>query len=193
MSPAEPLEDYSTGVTIDQLQRAQQWYRARAEQHTPVAYLTGRSWFAGLEFKVDARALVPRSPIAELIMSEFQPWLAKEPAHILDLCCGGGCIGIAACVFTEKSVITACDISAEALALARENATLHEVEDRYHACHGDLFEPLPGNRRYDLIVSNPPYVDAQDMRGLAEEFHHEPVLGLEAGADGLDIVARILN
>jgi len=193
LSPAEPLEDYSIAVSVDQLRRAQQWYRSRAEQHTPVAYLTGRSWFAGLEFKVDARALVPRSPIAELIVTGFQPWLAREPAHILDLCCGGGCIGIAACVYTEKSVVTACDISAEALALARENARLHEVKGRYHACQGDLFEPLADDWRYDLIVSNPPYVDAEDMRGLADEFHHEPVLGLQAGTDGLDIVARILD
>lgn len=193
LSPADPLDDYRIAVAAEQLQRARQWYRARAEDHTPVAYLTGRSWFAGLEFNVDARALVPRSPIAELIMTDFQPWLAGEPAHILDLCCGGGCIGIAACVYTERSIVTACDISAEALALARENASLHHVEHRYDVCQGDLFDPLPANRQYELILSNPPYVDAEDMQSLASEFHHEPALGLQAGDDGLDIVARILD
>lgn len=193
LSPADPLEDYSLSVTTKQLQRAQQWYQARAEKHTPVAYLTGRSWFAGLEFKVDERALVPRSPIAELIMNDFQPWLATEPAHILDLCCGGGCIGIAACVYTEASIVTACDISEEALALATENAQRYNLEHRYQTFQGDLFEPLPDNQRYDLILSNPPYVDAEDMHNLADEFHHEPVLGLAAGADGLDIVERILQ
>ena len=193
LSPADPLEDYSIAVSDDQLHRAQQWFRARAEQHTPVAYLTGRSWFAGLEFKVDARALVPRSPIAELILSDYQPWLAKQPQHILDLCCGGGCIGIAACVYAEQSTVTACDLSAEALALARENASLYELDERYQVYQGDLFDALPDDHRYDLILSNPPYVDAEDMQHLAGEFHHEPVLGLQAGADGLDIVAKILQ
>ncbi len=193
LSPADPMEDYSLPVTTQQLQQAQQWYRARAEKHTPVAYLTGRSWFAGLEFTVDERALVPRSPIAELILTDFQPWLTSEPVHILDLCCGGGCIGIAACVYTEASRVTACDISDVALALATENAQRYKLEDRYQVFQGDLFEPLPESQKYDLILSNPPYVDAEDMHNLAREFHHEPVLGLEAGADGLDIVERILK
>jgi ribosomal protein L3 glutamine methyltransferase len=193
LSPATPLDDYGIAVTTEQLQRARKWYRARAEKHTPVAYLTGRSWFAGLEFKVDVRALVPRSPIAELILSDFQPWLAAEPNHILDLCCGGGCIGIAACVYTENSKVTGCDISDEALSLAKENARLHNIQDRYEVYQGDLFDSLPAGRRYELILSNPPYVDAEDMQALAGEFHHEPVLGLQAGEDGLDIVARILN
>lgn len=193
LSPADPLDDYSVPVTASQLQRAQAWYQARAEHHTPVAYLTGRSWFAGLEFKVDGRALVPRSPLAELILSDYQPWLKAQPESILDLCCGGGCIGIAACVYAENSQVTACDLSDEALALARENASAYDIEDRYQVFQGDLFDALPANLRFDLILSNPPYVDAEDMQALANEFRHEPVLGLEAGADGLDIVEKILT
>ncbi len=193
LSPADPLEDYSLPVTASQLLRAQQWFRTRAENHTPVAYLTGRSWFAGLEFKVDSRALVPRSPMAELILSAYQPWLSNEPRHILDLCCGGGCIGIAACVYSEVSIVSACDLSEAALDLARENANRHQLGSRYQVFQGDLFDPLPDDRRYDLILSNPPYVDAEDMHQLADEFHHEPVLGLQAGADGLDIVTKILH
>ena len=196
LSPAEPIDDYAIVVTTEQLQLALGWYRARAEQQTPVAYLTGRSWFAGLEFQVDSRALVPRSPLAELIMSDYQPWVAAPPERILDLCCGGGCIGIAAAVYADHNHpcrVDACDISEDALALAASNADLHQLGERYQLFQGDLFDPLPSGRRYDLILSNPPYVDAEDMGALAGEFHHEPVIGLQAGGDGLDVVTRILQ
>lgn len=193
LSPAEPIDDYAIAVSAEQLQRAQGWYRARAEQHTPVAYLTGRSWFAGLEFLVDSRALVPRSPLAELIMADYQPWVTTPPERILDLCCGGGCIGIAAAAYAEQCTVDACDISADALVLAAANADLYQLGERYQLFQGDLFDPLPSGRRYDLILSNPPYVDAEDMGALASEFQHEPVIGLQAGGDGLDIVTRILH
>ncbi|OED42414.1 ribosomal protein L3 N(5)-glutamine methyltransferase [Chromatiales bacterium (ex Bugula neritina AB1)] len=192
ISPAEPLDDYNIPVTSEQLQRAREWFRARAERHVPVAYLTGRSWFAGLEFITDSRALIPRSPIAELIAARFAPWLAAPPAAALDLCCGGGCIAIAMATVFPDSVVHASDLSEDALQLAALNRQKYALQGRLQLFHGDLFAPLPEGQCYDLIVSNPPYVDEQDMRSLADEFHHEPAMGLAAGYDGLDIVARML-
>lgn len=192
LSPQEPLSDYSIKVTAAQLQRAQQWFRQRAQDQTPVAYLTGRSWFAGLEFATDHRALIPRSPIGELILGNFEPWLQRPPAHVLDLCCGGGCIGIATAVQFPDCAVAAADLSAEALALARQNVAQHRLQQRVTLFHGDLYAALPSDSRYDLIVSNPPYVDSADISRMGGEFHHEPRLGLSAGRDGLDIVRRIL-
>ncbi len=193
ISPAAPLESYEIAVSDAQLKRAQTWFQKRALDKTPVAYLTGRAWFAGLEFTVDERALIPRSPIAELIHNGFDPWLSKAPETALDLCCGGGCIGIAmASVFTDCKVDMT-DLSHDALELAKINVDKHQLKARVSLYHGDLFQPLPDQKQYDLIVSNPPYVDAQDMNQLADEFSHEPQMGLAAGDDGLDIVDKLLN
>jgi ribosomal protein L3 glutamine methyltransferase len=164
----------------------------RIAERVPTAYLVGEAWFAGLKFKSDARALVPRSPIAELIESGFSPWL--DDRHIeraLDLCTGSGCIGIAMAVHHSDWRVDIADISADALALARENIAFQHVEDRVEAIQSDLFEGLAG-RRYDLIVSNPPYVTEGEYAALPGEYAHEPRLGLAAGADGLDICLRIL-
>lgn len=193
LSPAEPLESYEIPVTPLQLRRAQDWFKRRATEKIPVAYLTGRSWFAGLEFVVDKRALIPRSPFAELIQSRFSPWLHQAPDTALDLCCGGGCIAIAlASVFSECEV-DAVDLSNDALELAAINVKKHGLQQRLRLHSGDLFTPLAPQHQYDLIVSNPPYVDAKDMQDLDAEFSHEPQMGLAAGRDGLDIVARMLK
>jgi ribosomal protein L3 glutamine methyltransferase len=192
-SPAEPLDDYFAAVNRGHLERAKTWYRQRVVEHTPVAYITGRSWFAGLEFKTDQRALIPRSPIAELICSDFEPWLTATPQSILDLCCGGGCIAIACAHQFPGATVHGSDLSADALQLAAENRQMHGLENRLTLFEGDLFGPLPEGQRYDLIVSNPPYVDHEDMQALASEFQHEPQMGLAAGVDGLDIVDRILT
>jgi len=151
LSPAEPLESYEIPVTAAQLQQAQRWFRLRAGQQIPVAYITGRSWFAGLEFVTDPRALIPRSPIAELIANEFQPWLVKPPAAVLDLCCGGGCIAIATAVAFPSALVHASDLSADALQLAEINRARHGLE-QLQLFQGDLFEPLPGGQRYDLSL-----------------------------------------
>ena len=193
ISPAEPVRNYNIPVNARQLQRAKEWFRHRATDNIPVAYLTGRSWFAGLEFLVDKRALIPRSPIAELIGKRFTPWLSTSPNAALDLCCGGGCIGIAVAIEFPECSVDALDLSADALALATDNVAKHMLQQRVTLHQGDLFEPIEALHQYDLIVSNPPYVDAKDMHTLDKEFAHEPQMGLAAGPDGLDIVARMLK
>jgi ribosomal protein L3 glutamine methyltransferase len=167
--------------------------RQRIEQHTPLPYLLGRAWFAGLEFLSDPRAIIPRSPIAELILNHFQPWYSgPEPTRVLDLCCGGGCIGLAVAHYYPEVQVDLLDIDTAALDLARENAKFLGVQDRVNIVHSDIFSAL-GDVRYDLILSNPPYVDSQDMANLPEEFHHEPELALGSGPDGLDLTRRILT
>ncbi len=164
----------------------------RVSERLPVAYLVGETWFAGLKFKSDRRALVPRSPIAELIESGFAPWLdERQIERALDLCTGSGCIGIAMAEYNPDWQVDIADISAEALTLARENIAFQHVEGRVEAIQSDLFAGLQG-RRYDLIVSNPPYVTDDEYAALPGEYRHEPKLGLTSGADGLDLCLRLL-
>ena len=164
----------------------------RVAERVPVAYLVGETWFAGLKFKSDRRALVPRSPIAELIESGFTPWLDDRPVETaLDLCTGSGCIGIAMAAYNPNWRVELADIDADALALAGENIERHQLGDRVETIRSDLFASLHG-RRYNLIVSNPPYVTEQEYAALPPEYGHEPALGLRAGRDGLDFAMRIL-
>jgi ribosomal protein L3 glutamine methyltransferase len=190
--PWETPEEYlGCRVTASERDLAVALLHKRIEQRIPAAYLTGHARFAGLDFIVDERVLVPRSPIAELIGNRFSPWLSEEPARILDLCTGSGCIGIAcAYAFPEAEVLLA-DLSADALAVAEANIEAHQLQERVEARWSDGFEGMPGER-FDLIVSNPPYVDAEDMADLPDEYLHEPEMGLAAGHDGLDLVRRML-
>jgi len=164
----------------------------RIEERIPAAYLTGEAWFAGLSFKTDARALVPRSPIAELIEAGFEPWLGgREVRRALDLCTGSGCIAIAMAHHNPEWHVDGADISDDALALARENEKRLHV-DNVRFLKSDLFSALRGEH-YDLIVTNPPYVSNAETDALPQEYSFEPELGLRAGDDGLDLALRILR
>ncbi|KRC38221.1 protein-(glutamine-N5) methyltransferase, ribosomal protein L3-specific [Lysobacter sp. Root76] len=179
-------------VTTDEKDAVLALFERRIGERIPAAYLTGEAWFAGLSFKSDRRALVPRSPIAELIESGFEPWLGGRPIErALDLCTGSGCIAIATAHYHPDWVVHGADINDEALALAAENKTrLHA--DNVELRKSDLFAGLQGEV-YDLIVTNPPYVTNDETDALPKEYSYEPELGLRAGDDGLDLALKILR
>lgn len=165
----------------------------RVEERVPAAYLTGKAWFAGLEFQVNEQVLVPRSPFAELIENQLSPWVEAEGVQrILDLCTGSGCIGIAAALHLPHTHVDLVDISEPALEVARRNIAEYALEDQVRTIHSDLFDALQGEV-YEVILSNPPYVGAEELAGLPDEFHREPRLGLDGGVDGLDLVRRMLR
>lgn len=180
-------------LTIQERERVHAILMQRIKSRQPAAYISHEAWFCGLPFYVDERVLVPRSPIAELIHNNFEPW--TDSTHIdsiLDLCTGSGCIAISCQYAFPDATVCASDISLDALEVARINLEKHDLTDSLTLFESDLFEQIPP-QKFDLIVSNPPYVDAEDMDALSDEFKAEPRLGLEAGEDGLDIVERMLQ
>lgn len=184
--PARPVSAEEWATVRELLTR-------RLEQRRPLAQLTGRAWFAGLEFEVDASVLVPRSPLAEPIAERFRPWLPDRPvARLLDLGTGSGCIAVACALAFPEAEVDATDIDPDALAIARRNVDRHGLGERVELHVADVYKGLPAGRCYDLIVSNPPYVDAAGMEALPAEYRHEPAHALAAGSDGLEIVERIL-
>jgi ribosomal protein L3 glutamine methyltransferase len=172
----------------------QKLFQRRVHERIPAAYLLGSAWFAGYEFIVNSDVLVPRSPLAECVRAGFSPWLDHnviEP-HILDLCTGCGCIGIAAAMEMADSRVVLSDISEEALTVAKQNIQKFNLYDRVDTVQSDLFENI-ASYQFDVIVTNPPYVDAQDFANMPSEYHAEPALALASGQDGLDFTRRLLK
>jgi len=183
---------YGQLLTSTQLQRIETLFERRIRERIPAAYLTQRMWFAGHEFFVDERVLVPRSAIAELIDAQFAPWIdAAKVRSILDIGTGSGCIAIASAQAFPRAHVDAADLSQDALAVTRINIERHRVADRVRAVASDVYDGLSG-RTYDVIVTNPPYVGSEELASLPAEYRREPQLGLYGGEDGLDIVRRIL-
>lgn len=178
-------------LTSFEKQKFWQLLQKRIDQRVPASYLTQQAWFMGLPFYVDERVLIPRSPISELIANQFQPWLQTSPQRILDLCTGSGCIAIASAYAFPEAEIDALDISEDALAVCEKNIQQHALEHQVTPMLSDGFAAV-AQERYDLIITNPPYVDAEDMADLPQEYQYEPTLGLAAGNDGLALVRRIL-
>lgn len=168
--------------------------KKRVIERTPLPYLNNEAWFAGLNFYVDQRVIIPRSPVAELILNDFKPWLnpSIKLKNVLDLCTGSGCIAVAIAHYYPDVMVDAVDISQEALSVAKKNTIYHQLENRVKIILSDLFSELSG-KKYDLIITNPPYVDDENMSILPPEYQHEPSVALAAGIDGLDIIEKILK
>ncbi len=183
----DDLPDTKAAAEIERL------VRRRIDGRIPAAYLTGTAWFAGLEFEVSPDVLVPRSPLAEIITEGFRPWLNPDKVgSILDLCAGSGCIAIACAYRFPRAAVFASDISEAALRVAGRNIEKHRLQGKVKVIQSDLFDSL-GERKYDLIVSNPPYVSERSLANLPLEFRAEPKLALVSGMQGLEIPLRIIE
>lgn len=192
LDPDMPESMLLANVTGEEKERILALFARRITQRVPAAYLTGYAWFAGLRFRVDDRVLVPRSPIAELIEAGFEPWIdSSRVRRVLDVGTGSGCIAIACAAHLPGARVDAVDVSEDALAVARMNVAEHGLEDRVRVFASEGLEAIEGS--YDVVVSNPPYVDAHDMESLPAEFRHEPALGLAGGEDGLDVVTGLVE
>ncbi|MDN0123663.1 50S ribosomal protein L3 N(5)-glutamine methyltransferase [Yersinia aleksiciae] len=190
--PIDTPEDMrSARLTSSERHRIVERVIRRVNERIPVAYLTNKAWFCDMEYYVDERVLVPRSPIGELINNRFDGLIRHQPKHILDMCTGSGCIAIACAYAFPEAEVDAVDISNDVLAVTEHNIEQHLMEHQVTPIRSDLFRDLPPIK-YDLIVTNPPYVDADDMADLPQEFRFEPELGLAAGSDGLKLARRIL-
>lgn len=193
LPPDSDVNVLDAKLTVQERTRIAQFVEKRVKEHVPVPYLINEAWFAGLNFYVDERTIIPRSPIAELIEEEFSPWVACENVHnILDLCTGSGCIAISAAHAFPSAHVDAVDIEEGALEVAKINVDRLGVEDQVRLVHSNLFSDL-GDQQYDIIVSNPPYVRTDEYHALPNEYQYEPKRALEAGPEGLDIVSQILE
>ena len=187
-----PTELFQSRLTPSEKETLVQLVLARIQQRVPVAYLTNSAWFCGHEFYVDERTIIPRSPISALIQNRFEGLLDAVPQRILDLCTGSGCIAIACAYAFPEAEVDAVDLSVDALNVAEINIERHQLTHRVFPIQSDLFTNIAG-QKYDLIVTNPPYVDEEDLAEMPEEFHFEPELALGSGMDGLDITKQILK
>ncbi|MEM0909627.1 MAG: 50S ribosomal protein L3 N(5)-glutamine methyltransferase [Pseudomonadota bacterium] len=181
-------------ITDDEKRVLQDWLFKRTYNQIPLPYLTNTAWFANKPFYVDERVIIPRSPFAELIEENFQPYLDEQfsPIHILDMCTGSACIAITLALAFKDASVDAVDIDTDALDVASINVSNYHLEERVYPIQSDVFASLSG-QKYDLIVANPPYVDTEDMSDLPQEFLHEPEHALASGEDGLDLTVRIVK
>jgi ribosomal protein L3 glutamine methyltransferase len=194
--PPDQLEPFMDArVLASERETALSLIDLRCEHRLPAPYLTHEAWLQGYAFHVDQRVIVPRSPIAELLMNQLSPWIADpyEVTGILDLCTGSGCLAIIAAHQFPEAFVDATDISKDALDVATINVEQHGLKDRLNLHHGSLYDPLPVSAQYDLIISNPPYVNAASMMTLPPEYRHEPSLALAGGDDGMDLVRTIIE
>ena len=182
---------YPRLLTSQQIKRIDLLLKRRTRERVPLPYLTRRAFFAGLELYVDERVLVPRSPIAELVLNHFAPWNSGPVRRIVDIGTGSGAIALACAKAFPRARVDALDISPAALQVCRRNARRLKLDKRVTAIRSDYFSAVP-DRRYDIIVSNPPYVGSAEMRTLPKEYRHEPRLGLASGRDGLNAARAIL-
>lgn len=166
----------------------------RVTERVPAAYITNEAFMHGLRFYVDARVIVPRSFVGELLHEGLEPWVGDSAGigPVLELCTGSGCLPIIAAHVWPKARIDAVDISPDALAVARRNVADYKMEDRISLYEGDLYAPLPAGARYDVILTNPPYVNERSMQALPAEYQAEPRIALAGGDDGMDVVRRII-
>tara|TARA_A100001015_G_C14919464_1_gene683718 strand:- start:409 stop:1272 length:864 start_codon:yes stop_codon:yes gene_type:complete len=179
-------------VSIDQAEGFRKLCNRRVNERIPASYLTSTAWFCGLEFFVDTRVIIPRSPISELIFHRFSPWLTDQPNALLDMCTGSGCIGIACAYEFDEASVTISDICGEALEVARRNVEAHSLLNRIEIVKSDCFNDLLG-KKFDLIVCNPPYVDSQEFAAMPNEYRHEPVQAMLSGEDGLRFTRQLLR
>jgi len=197
LPPDQPEDWLDARLCTSERRKLVERIERRCTERIPTAYLTGEAWLAGLRFRADPRALIPRSLIAEALATALPEWLQLNerdpdwPRQVLDLCTGGGSLAIVATQAFPGAKVSASDLSADALALAAENVADHGLEDRVSLLCGDLFDPHAG-QRFDLILCNPPYVNAASMARLPAEFRHEPTEALAGGVDGMDLIRRII-
>lgn len=186
---------FQATLTDKEIRCIEHGLKQRIEDRKPIAYITRRAMFMGLEFYVDERVLIPRSPIMQLIDAGFSPYLDEQTqsvTRVLDLCCGSGCIGIACAYMLPEADVVLSDIDDGAIAVANINIAKHDTGEQVTAVQSDVFANLDGHQ-FDLIIANPPYVDSDTVAHLPEEFLHEPAIGLGSGDDGLDVTRRILR
>lgn len=192
--PPDTLEPFlDARVLPEERERFLQILRKRCDERMPAAYLTGEAWLQGRRFQVDERVIVPRSPISELLEESLQPWVEGPVERALDLCTGSGCLAILAAYAFPEADVDAVDLSSDALEVARGNVVLHGMESRVRLLRSDLFDQVPAQQQYDLIICNPPYVNQGAMDVLPQEYRHEPMMALAGGDDGMDLVRRILR
>lgn len=192
--PLDTLEPFlDARVLPDERMRYLALVERRCAEHMPAAYLTGEAWLQGHRFIVDPRVIIPRSPISELLATGLAPWVADPDRiqHVLDLCTGSGCLAILAALAFENAVVDAVDLCEDALDVAQQNIALYGLEHRVTTHHSNLFRQLP-DAGYDLIICNPPYVNAASMQALPAEYRHEPAVALAGGDDGMDLIREIL-